>query len=147
MKALSIRQPWAWLIVNGFKDIENRDWPTRLRDPIMIHASKGMTRDEYEDCLDACHMVSLTKPFPAGTRFPAFSALERGGIVGIAEIADCVTASESPWFFGRYGFVIRNGRPLPFTPCKGALGFFVPDIDMAALGRTEPTTVEGRVVE
>ena len=29
--ALSIRQPWAWLIVNGYKDIENRDWKTHYR--------------------------------------------------------------------------------------------------------------------
>ena len=43
MKALSIRQPWAWLIVNGHKDIENRSWPTRFRGPVLIHAAKGMT--------------------------------------------------------------------------------------------------------
>jgi hypothetical protein len=46
--ALSIRQPWAWLILHAGKDIENRDWPTKYRGPFLIHASKGMTRDEYE---------------------------------------------------------------------------------------------------
>jgi hypothetical protein len=46
MKALSIRQPWAWLILNAGKDIENRDWLTRFRGPFLIHASKGMTRAE-----------------------------------------------------------------------------------------------------
>lgn len=30
MAALSIRQPWAWLVVQGYKDIENRDWPTNF---------------------------------------------------------------------------------------------------------------------
>lgn len=49
MKALSIRQPWAWLIVNGHKDIENRSWPTRFRGKFLVHASNGMTRSEYEE--------------------------------------------------------------------------------------------------
>ena len=43
LKALSIRQPWAWLIVNGFKDVENRNWRTHWRGRLLIHASKGMT--------------------------------------------------------------------------------------------------------
>mgnify|MGYP002359850962 FL=1 len=38
MKALSIRQPWAGLIIHGYKDIENRDWPTRYRGPLLVHA-------------------------------------------------------------------------------------------------------------
>ncbi|WP_234838619.1 ASCH domain-containing protein [Sinorhizobium meliloti] len=38
--AISIMQPWAWLIVNGHKDIENRDWPTKSRGPVAIHAGK-----------------------------------------------------------------------------------------------------------
>ncbi|WP_229215634.1 ASCH domain-containing protein [Duganella sp. CY15W] len=41
MKALSIRQPWAWLIVNGYKDIENRSWSTNVRGKVLVHASKG----------------------------------------------------------------------------------------------------------
>jgi hypothetical protein len=50
MKALSIRQPWAWLIVNGYKDIENRSWATKFRGPVLIHAAKGMTGAEYNHC-------------------------------------------------------------------------------------------------
>jgi hypothetical protein len=42
-----------------------------------------------------------------------------GGIVGIAEITDCVTEYESPWFTGKYGFVLANARSLPFMPCRG----------------------------
>lgn len=122
--AISVRQPWAWLIVNGLKDIENRDWATRYRGAVLIHAGKGMTRDEYEDCLDTCRVVSRVQPFPSGTILPAFSVLERGGIVGQATITDCVTGSPSPWFFGRYGFVLTGQRALPFRPYKGALGFF-----------------------
>jgi len=42
MIALSVRQPWAWLLLNG-KDIENRDWYTKYRGPLAIHASKGIS--------------------------------------------------------------------------------------------------------
>ncbi|HTV55212.1 MAG TPA: ASCH domain-containing protein, partial [Terriglobia bacterium] len=45
MKALSIRQPWAWLIVNGFKPIENRSWNTNFRGRILIHASLKVDRE------------------------------------------------------------------------------------------------------
>lgn len=45
--ALSIRQPWAWLILHAGKDIENRTWQTYQRGWFAIHASKGMTRREY----------------------------------------------------------------------------------------------------
>jgi hypothetical protein len=44
--ALSIRQPWAWLIVNGFKDLENRSWSTAFRGPVWIHAGKAWGRTE-----------------------------------------------------------------------------------------------------
>lgn len=47
MKALSIRQPWAWLIVNGYKSIENRTWNTRIRGTILIHAGKGFDKEGY----------------------------------------------------------------------------------------------------
>ena len=116
MKALSIRQPWAWLILNAGKDIENRDWATGFRGRFLVHASKGMTRDEYENA--PVWIVDL----------PDFDQLERGGIVGSVELVDCVEASESDWFYGRYGFVLRDPKPLPFIPYKGQLGFFdVPD--------------------
>lgn len=116
--ALSIRQPWAWLITAGHKDIENRTWATKFRGPVLIHAGKGMTRVEYDNCDWTSRDL--------GVCLPHFLALQRGGIVGMAEIVDCVESSDSPWFTGPYGFVIRNARPLPFQPCKGALNFFEP---------------------
>lgn len=111
MKALSIQQPWSWLIVNGHKDIENRDWPTRFRGPVLIHAGK-----RHDGPKDEWDWPGIERP----------ARLDYGGIVGEAEIIDCVSASSSPWFFGEYGFVIRNARPLPFRPCRGMLGFFEP---------------------
>lgn len=119
MKALSIRQPWCWLILHAGKDIENRDWSTRYRGPVLIHAGKGMTRAEYDDAKTFAHSVD-----PRAAALPAYEDLERGGIVGQVEIIDCVRSSASPWFFGLCGFVLRNPTPLPFRPVKGALGFF-----------------------
>jgi hypothetical protein len=129
MKALSIRQPWAWAIIHAGKDIENRSWPTRFRGRFLVHASKGMTPDEYEDCLDTMHNISISHPFPAGLVLPTFEALERGGIIGSVELVDCVEGTlfnSNPWFFGPYGFRLANPEPLPFHPVRGALGFFDP---------------------
>lgn len=129
MKAISIRQPWAWLIVNGHKDIENRSWPTARRGTVLVHASKGMTRDEYDDVEEMLRFTDGLKHIT----LPRFEAIERGGIVGMMTITGCVTASESPWFFGPQGFKLAEAEPLPFTPFKGALGFFnVPDDVLSA---------------
>lgn len=124
MLALSIRQPWAWAILRAGKDIENRDWPTKVRGRVLIHASKGMTQDEWADGFETIRSAGREDPRELYLNFPSFYAIERGGIVGEVEIVDCVDESESPWFFGRYGFVLRNPKPLPFVPYKGRLGFF-----------------------
>lgn len=141
--AISVRQPWAWLIIRPditdpierakafaegkIKDIENRDWPTNFRGRVLIHASKKCTKAEYEDAIEFMEMRRLEY---IGGSFPAIDQFERGGIVGSVEIVDCVTESESQWFMGHHGFVLRNPKPLPFTPWKGRLGFFnVPEIN------------------
>ena len=58
------------------------------------------------------------------TELPELKDYKRGGIVGSAEIIDCVTRSASRWFFGPFGFVICNPKPLTFQPYRGCLGFF-----------------------
>ncbi|WP_454763386.1 ASCH domain-containing protein [Cupriavidus campinensis] len=130
-KALSIRQPWAFLIVHGHKDIENRSWATRFRGPLLIHASKGMTRQEYDDCMGFAIRAGLR------SYFPRFEDLERGGIVGVADVVACLPSDcrTSVWHMeGQYGFALRNAQPLPFTPMPGRLGFFdVPADVLAAL--------------
>ena len=118
MKTLTIRQPWAWLIIHGGKDIENRTWPTNVRGNIRVHAAKGMTRAEYDGAVEFACDAGLTKPVPA------FEDLKRGGIIGIVEIVDCVKNSKLRWFEGPFGFVLRKPYPLPFQPCAGQLGFF-----------------------
>lgn len=120
MLALSIRQPWASLIIAAGKDIENRDWPTRVRGRILVHAAKGCTRDEFDGAMASARGI-LGRPVPGDLK-----SIPRGGFVGTVEIVDCVQRSDSPWFFGRYGFVLRDPQPLPdfFIPWKGQLGFF-----------------------
>lgn len=121
-KALSIMQPWSWLIVNGHKNIENRDWQTNYRGPVAIHAGKKLDDGPWRDLLRGYHPVTYkSQKFWPGIDVPTF---ERGGIVGVADIIDCVEHSDNPWFVGRYGFVLANQRPVPFIPVKGALGFF-----------------------
>lgn len=121
MLALSIRQPWAWLILHGGKDIENRDWPTKFRGRVLVHAAKGMTRDEWEGAWGFAPQRSKSAAAEAAL---TMESVERGGIVGSVEIVDCVQRSDSPWFVGRYGFVLRDPLLLPFTPWRGQLGFF-----------------------
>lgn len=132
MKALSIRQPWAWLILNAGKDIENRDWPTKVRGRVLVHAGRGMTHDEYDS---AAWTLSGIRP---DIQLPPLKALERGGIVGSVQIIGCIEKSDSRWFFGRYGFALHDPRPLPFTPYRGELGFFnVPDTAVPAEGNVK----------
>lgn len=119
MIALSIRQPWAWMILHAGKDIENRDWPTAFVGRCLLHAGLTMTRAEYaagRDVLRAIH----------GPKFdlPPADELRRGGIVGSVVIRDCVLNSNSPWFAGPFGFQLVEPWPCPFTPLKGRLQFF-----------------------
>lgn len=119
-KALSIMQPWAWLIVNRRKAIENRDWPTKFRGPVCIHAGKKHDADALSDVLDGAHPVTgLSASFGL-----TLAEMKTGGIVGVADVVDCISESDNEWFVGRYGFVLANQRPVPFIPVKGALGFF-----------------------
>lgn len=123
MKALSIRQPWASLIVHGFKPVENRTWQTDVRGRVLIHAAK---KDD-----DAGYAMMVGR----GISIPV---MPLGAIIGVADIVDCVTAMDSDWFFGPYGFVMRNPRLLRPVQYRGQLGFFdVPDDVVALLGLEE----------
>jgi hypothetical protein len=132
--AISIRQPWPWAIINAGKDIENRSWPTKVRGRVLIHASLKTDDDEFAACLDLLDEIQpIGLAGKYGRRASAVHSKDarRGGIVGSVEIVDCVQRSDSPWFFGPYGFVLRDPRPVPFMPCKGKLGFFRPEIEVS----------------
>lgn len=113
MKTISIKQPWAWLIIHGGKDIENRDWYTRIRGRVAIHAGKYRPSDSELRNIEKAFRVSIPR-----------DRLQFGGIIGTVEIVNCVTDHPSRWFFGTFGFVLARPRPVRFLPCTGKLGFF-----------------------
>lgn len=151
--ALSVRQPWAWAIIHGGKDIENRSWQAvnhglnRLG-RIAVHAAKGMTQREYVDA--SSFMSSI------GVICPPAAELERGGIIGSVEVIGVCTASPSPWFFGPRGLVLRDPEPFGFLE-KGPAEAIALQTSMspnrrlvegwfrlkAETASTDPTTVQG----
>jgi len=130
MKALSIKQPWAWLICAGHKDIENRnwrigrksspgmmsvDWKLQLPARIYVHAGKEFDHE----CL-----ITQGETYANLIKMP-LEKFTLGAIIGEVDITACVKASKSPWFVGVYGFVLANpvlyDKPIPY---RGQLGFF-----------------------
>lgn len=117
MKVIVVRQPWAWLIVNGFKDIENRSWATQYRGPLLIQASaRKPTTPEMEEF----RVYSRKR----GVKLP--EVFDLGGIVGSVRLDDCVTRSRSRWFVGPVGWVLSKPKRLSFVPMKGQLNLFDP---------------------
>ena len=100
MRALTVKQPWASLIFQWGKDIENRDWalPSWMKGQrVAIHSSKRFEGEEY----DAAMALVYKRGLPNFDVTPLDMPL--GCILGTVLLADCVTASESPWFVGTYG--------------------------------------------
>ena len=124
--ALSIRQPWATLVVHGIKTIEIRSWSTKKTGEIYIHA--GQLADRREDA-----WRFVPKKLREWTE-------RRGGIVGRARLIECVSYEDSAsfakdvkrhlnnpdWFQPPrlYGLVMSELEPVDFLPCKGGLYFF-----------------------
>lgn len=128
--AISIRQPWAWLIIHGGKDVENRTWPTAKRGPIFIHAASGLTRQEWEVCWEFVNRFDRA----LATKIPRPEALEKGGIIGQADLTGCVReAFYSQWYAGgsSWAHVLSDPKPLPFRPCRGQLNYFIPEFPAA----------------
>jgi hypothetical protein len=114
-----VRQPYAWLIVNGHKDVENRTWATRHRGPLLVHAgtSKAHLGEKEINRVERKYGIKLPRKFV------------RGGVVGLVEVVDCSTRSGSPWHDrGAVGWILAKPRTLPFRPCKGALNLFRPKL-------------------
>lgn len=116
LRALSVRQPWAWLIVNGYKDVENRNWKTRHRGPLLIHAGASRVRLREGE-------TWVQERF--GIRLPA--EYDFGGIIGIVDLLDCCEHTDSPWHEPELiGWRLGKPRRLPFRPVTGALSLFRP---------------------
>lgn len=118
MLCLSVRQPWATLIVRGIKDVENRVWTTPHRGPILIHAARKL--DTHADTQGWLTRAEI-------------NALPRGGIIGVVQVIDVVTTSSSPWFVGPFGWVLTDARELPFRSLTGRLGLFEVSPQQASL--------------
>ncbi len=118
--AISVRQPWAWAIIHGGKDVENRTlwapWQPLVGQRVAIHASKGMTREEYLDAAAFCDERGIQAPAPAD--------LVRGAIIGSVKVTGLSGALESPWFFGPVGLALSQPVACSAVPCAGALGVF-----------------------
>lgn len=122
MNVLSIRQPWASLIINGYKSYEFRSWKTKFRGRVLIHASKDV-ETEY-----------LSRFESLGLEYPT------SAIIGSVMVTDCVEVTEkfedeliaeNELVYGAtrgragYGFKVEN--PVKFDeviPANGELGFF-----------------------
>lgn len=99
--AISVRQPWAWAIVYAGKTHENRSGAAvgymgnAVGKRIAVHASLGMTRNEY---LEACEFMR-----DIGVSPPPARDLKRGGIIGSVLVTGITLPKEKPasrWFFG-----------------------------------------------
>jgi hypothetical protein len=127
MKAITVKQPWAWLICNGIKDIENRSWPLPakyLGKRILIHAgAKPWTENFYKVCTKAHVDEILNK---TNLHYFYDGAKVTSAIIGSVKIVDCVQNHPSIWAIdGQYHWVLA--KPVLFDkpiPAKGRLGFW-----------------------
>lgn len=118
LPALSIRQPWAWLVCSGHKRIENREWVhgPKYRGDILIHAAT--TRDPGIEGMD--WLKERIGFIPDASVYA-----HKGGIVGMAKVVDVVRHSSDPWYIpGSWGLVLENAQFLPFAPVIGQQRFF-----------------------
>lgn len=112
MKAISIKQPWAWAILCAGKDIENRSMPYRYRGRLLIHASR-------QDDPDGARIIKRL----TGMDVP--QDLPRGAVIGEVELIDVIDDSDSIWFSGPYGLVLQKPKiyKKPIT-ARGQLGLW-----------------------
>lgn len=132
MKVLTVKQPWAWLIMHGGKDVENRTWKTDVRGRVAIHASARYEASEKLAAFDLIRTRMKDQQLLYSLRgIPCTT----GAIVGTVEIVDCVVGWPSPWFVGPYGFLLRNPIALPkHIKVRGQLGWWEYPLEPALTG-------------
>ncbi|MCL4299783.1 MAG: ASCH domain-containing protein [Anaerolineae bacterium] len=143
MKALSFRQPWAELILQGRKTIDLRTWPTRHRGRLAIHASQQVE-------VEICRLYNLD---------PA--TLVTGALVGTVEVVEMVPLDDEKWESLRdqhlkpgpfpgdlLGWRLHDPQRLPQpVPMSGRLGLFnVPDewLEQSPVADRRPETEDRR---
>jgi hypothetical protein len=144
MRAISVRQPWAWAILHG-KDVENRSRPWPLGE-YALHASKlphskrevvpDWFVDDWESCEDMAAEAGLDwRRSVIGPLTYRHMLAMSGAIIGTMRVTACVTEHPSPFFCGPFGLVLANVRPIVPIPCKGSLGAWVVPEDIEAAVR------------
>ncbi len=140
MKAITVRQPWAWAIMHGGKDVENRtrNIAGSYRGPLVIHAGKALDPDEFGSAVDALDVIGVTRP--AGR----VKDLGFGVALGVVDLTARIHHADECWddypvdpYYSVYGFcskwampdqwhlTLANPRPFPEPiPYKGALGLW-----------------------
>jgi hypothetical protein len=149
MKALSIRQPWAWAIAHGGKDVENRTWGGGYRGPLAIHAGARWDEDGAYDkrILRALHQfgdrfdppLRVERLGPKTLRLLRDQQLTPGAVVAVVRVElVCIgqrgCGCESPWAVqGQYHWRLGDVQPLAEpVPCKGRLGLWDLPADVEA---------------
>lgn len=89
MKALTVMQPWAYLIVAGRKTMETRTWHTKYRGDLAIHASHTLSV-VAESTIDRLEVVAPALLYPAGSRVWRFDRADAGKVIGVVELVDCL---------------------------------------------------------
>lgn len=121
VKALTIRQPWAWAVVYAGKDVENRRWQTFYRGPLLIHAAK-----ENDPAGIASVLWTMADPGAFGQPRSGFEA--RGAIIGMAYLADILIDSASRWAQpNRFHWLLEFPAPVdPPIGCSGMPRLWTP---------------------
>lgn len=128
LRALSVRQPWAHSIVHHGKDVENRTRRFGHRGWTLIHASAGVTDEDWASAHGFMEDNRLPRPSPGEVQF--------GSIIGVARVVDSITEDDpragSPWWMGPYALAFDAAHPLPPVQCKGTVAplFWTPPADV-----------------
>ena len=131
MKALTVQQPWAWAIVHGGKDVENRTQAWSYRGPLAIHAG---TRLSERGCNLIPDLLDGTRPELLAEY--AETELVYGAIIGVVDLVDVHVEDLccDPW--AEHGprvahLVLEDPRPLARPiPCRGRLGLWIPPAEV-----------------
>lgn len=168
LRAITVKNPWAWAITHGGKTVENRPRGVSYRGPLAIHAGLGWSTLGAEDpyVLNAwtawlsCRDSTVQTPEHLRDPWERMDTLEpddereqmlmpRGVIVAVVDLVDSHPDADCcrPWgmseFEGRtmHHLVLANARPLAEPiPCRGALGLWRPQANVIDLVLADTAT-------
>lgn len=129
MKTLSVKNPWAYLLAIGLKDVENRSWHTNFRGTVLIHASAAMHERYLPGVRGNCFTGECASAINHKGIAPKIilNELIYSSIIGKMDIVDCVSNSNSIWAEkGQFHWIIKNAILFdqPILNVKGKLSFW-----------------------